>query len=358
MSAFKTILEIDLNRYRNNIKTIVRSLPPQTQLMAVVKASAYGLGTMPIATAAIESGARFLGVSQLSEATELRLNGIKVPILLLSEVHETAINKIAGLDLTATVYHLNYAKMLNAMAGRMNKKIRIHIKVDTGMGRLGLKPIDVPLFFKGLSACPNLIIEGIYTHFAKADDRNSHYTQQQYSLFMQVIDDLHTQGIAIPIMHAANSDAYMHFPDMRLNMVRIGLISYQNIFTLKSTVSQCRTQSAGSAISYGCTAVVPKDTYIATVASGYADGVPIQLSNKGRVLINGKSYPIIGRVCMDMFMVDVGPDTVVHAGDPVVIIGAQHNETISLNEICQLTGLIPYEIMCNFGKRVLRNYLD
>lgn len=355
---YRTLEEINLSAYAKNMANIRAKIPEHTRIMAIVKADAYGHGAIRIAKAAIENGASYLGVAWLAEAVQLRQAGINAPILILSETPYEVDIHLVDYDITQTIYSYRTARCLNDIAANQSKKVKIHVKIDTGMGRVGCLAEDSIPLIEFLLNLPHIEIEGIYTHFAKADDALSDYTLMQYKKFQHILSELNRRNIHIPIKHAANSDATHHFPETHLDMVRIGLSLYENILTLKSRVSYVKQVPKHSSISYQGSYTTDTATMIATVQLGYADGYPRELSNIGRTLIKGKSYPIRGKVTMDMLMVDLGDNNDnITAGDEVVLIGNQGHEKIEIREICEKAQKIPYEIMCGINKRVERIYI-
>ena len=364
-----TFAEIDLSAISHNIGEIRGIIPKKTKIMTVVKANAYGHGAVEVSKAAMSSGIDYLSVATVSEALELREAGISAPILVLSEAPIDAAKEIISASLTQTVYSIELAKALSAEASMQGKIANIHIKIDTGMGRIGVSADGaVPLIIE-INKLDNLFIEGIFTHFAKADDISGDYTKKQLDEFVRVIGEVESNGFKIPLKHAANSAATLYFPESHLGMIRIGLAMYglyppfaknrpldlRPALAFKTGVVYKKRVREGTALSYGCTYVTDKETTIVTLPVGYADGLPRSLSNRGKVLIHGKRYPIVGAVCMDLTLADVGDDAI-EFGDEVVMIGRQGKEEISVDEVAELEGTISYEVICGIGKRVPRIY--
>lgn len=364
-----TFAEIDLSAIAYNIDEIRKVIPKKTKIMTVVKANAYGHGAVEISKAAISSGVDYLSVATVSEALELREAGITAPILLLSESPISAAREVISASLAQTVYSVDLAKALSIEAAQQGKVAKVHVKVDTGMGRIGVRDSQAISLIKEITKFGNLLIEGIFTHFAKAEDLSDDYTRNQLSKFKKVIEKVESNGFRIPLKHAANSAATLYFPESHLDMIRIGLAMYglyppfaksrpldlHPALAFKTKVVYKKRVPKDTALSYGCTYLTPKETTIATLPVGYADGLSRVLSNRGSVLIRGKRYPIVGTVCMDLTLIDVGEDKV-EVGDEVVMIGKQGGEEISVDEVAELEGTISYEVVCGIGKRVPRIY--
>jgi alanine racemase len=360
-----TYAEISLSAIKHNISEIRKLLSSQTKFMAVVKANAYGHGAIAISRAAVDAGADRLAVANLKEALELREAGIISPVLILTESPTSVMDEIVQYDLSQTIYSYSEAKVLSDEAFKRNKTACVHVKVDTGMGRVGVPPSEAVAFITKISSLPNLQLEGVFTHFAKAEDPKDSFTDEQFQKFKQVISKVKH----IPIKHSANSAAVLFHPETHLDMVRVGLMLYglypqgnsrrllnlKPALSFKSRVSYLKRVPAGTALSYGCTYVATSETTIATVPVGYADGFSRRLSNRGHVLIKGKRFPVVGRVTMDLTMVNVG-DAKIEVGDEVVLIGEQNGQAISADEIANLEETISYEVVCGIGKRVARIY--
>ncbi len=372
MEPFRpTYAEIDLGRLMGNISLIKSSLNKGTKFMAVVKANAYGHGAVEVAKAAESAGADRLGVATLGEALEIRSSMIKTPVLILSETDRHYLERLFDADITPTVYTLETARSLSDLAVQKKKKIDIHIKIDTGMGRVGVIYTDAVRLVKEISALPGIGIEGIFTHFAKADEKSSDMTMVQFRRFTSILDELERSGIRPTIRHAANSAASVLFPETQLDMVRVGIFMYglcpaegvgasmglKPVLSFRTKVLYQKRVPKGMTLSYGASYVTDKDTSIATLPVGYADGVPRSLSNKGCVLINGKRYPIAGKVTMDMVLIDTGDDKI-NIGDDAVVIGQSGDASISADEVASMDGTINYEVLCGIAKRVPRVYVQ
>ena len=360
-----TYAEINLDAIKHNIAEVKTLLAPGTKFMAVTKANAYGHGSVAVSRASIEAGADYLAVANLREALELREAGVVHLILILTESPASVMDEIVNHQLSQTVYSFTEAKALSDEAVKRKKESKIHIKVDTGMGRVGVAPSEAGALITKISSLPNLKIEGIFTHFAKAEDHDDHFTKQQFEKFQAILPHFSE----IPIKHAANSAATLFHPQTHLDMVRIGLMLYglypqgsghrtiklQQALSFKSRVVYLKKVPEGTPVSYGGTHVTQKETFIATLPVGYADGYSRRLSNRAKVLINGKRYPVVGNITMDMVLVDVG-DGKVNVGDEAVLIGSQGIESITADEIAALDDTISYEVICGIGKRVPRVY--
>ncbi len=360
-----TYTEINLQAVKHNIAEIRKLLAPEVKFMAVVKANAYGHGAAAISRAAVEAGADYLAVANLREALELRETGIVSPILILTESPTSVMDEIIQYDLSQTIYSFSEARALSDEAQKRKRVAKVHVKVDTGMGRVGVPPSEAVAFIKKISSLPALELTGVFTHFAKAEDPHDNFTQDQFQKFKQVISKVKH----IPLKHSANSAGVLFHPETHLDMVRVGLMMYglyplgssrrlinlKAALSFKSRITYLKRIAAGTPLSYGCTYVTPSETTIATVPVGYADGFSRRLSNRGQMIIRGKRYPVVGRVTMDLTMVNVG-DAKVEVGDEVVLIGEQNGQIISADEIAGLEDTISYEVVCGIGKRVPRIY--
>lgn len=367
--------EIDLDAARNNIEQIRKITSNEAGIMAVVKADAYGHGAFELAKVFLKYGADRLAVATIDEAEQLRLQGIDNPILILGCTHTSRINDIVKYDIIQAVFTYDTAKAISEESIRQNKIAKIHIKIDTGMGRIGFIPDNEAVkVIEKISKLKNLEIEGIFTHFATADEEDKNFTFEQFNKFTSIIKSIEAKGISIPIRHCANSAGIMEFPEMHLNMVRPGIILYgmypssdvhknrlqlQPIMSLKASIVYVKEVPKGSSISYGRTYIAEKTTKIATVPIGYADGYPRMLSGKGYVIIRGKKAPIVGRVCMDQMMVDVTDIDDAQAGDEVILIGNFGKDiSITAEDIANTIGTINYEITCMVSRRIPRVYVQ
>ncbi|MBS3787622.1 alanine racemase [Candidatus Bipolaricaulota bacterium] len=363
--------EIDLKAIESNVTRIEDFIATETEIMAVVKANAYGHGAEAVARAALRGGATRLAVHRVSKGIELRQTGIEAPILLLGYLPPAAAKRVASHDLTPTLTTKDGASALAKAARELGKKVKFHVKVDTGLGRFGLLPDEVVEFFKYVDQLDNLTLEGFYTHFATADEIDKSYTYYQFWLYKRILDQLENEGFSVPIKHVANSAATLDLPETHLDMVRTGIaiyglypsqavsrsVSLTSTLTLKSQVARVRTLPAGSSISYGRTFITKEPTTVALIPIGYGDGYPRIISNRGEVLIHGRRVPILGTICMDQFVVDISslPDDV-KEGEEVVVIGKQGDEEITPKEVADWAETINYEIVTQILPRVNRVY--
>lgn len=372
--------EISLDAFRHNLLIVRSSLDPRIKIMAVVKADAYGHGAVPCAKAAVDTGADYLGVGIIEEGIELRKSGIEAPILVMGGIFPDEIKDLIHYDLSTTLSTKRMARAIAAPAAEAGKPVKVHIKIDTGMGRLGVSMDEFICLVDQVIHCKNLHIEGICTHLATADEEDPDYTLLQLSRFHQSLDRLKQGGISVPLVHCANSAAILKYSQSWFNMVRPGLMLYgalpspalkpdlkkvtnhhgeNGLFPVmqwKSKIIQVKTVPKGVPLSYGRKHVTQRDSVIATLPLGYADGLVRALSNKMQVLIKGRRVPQLGTICMDMCLIDVTDVPGVEAGDETVIFGRQGNQTITVEEFAEWSGAIPYETLCAVGKRVPRVY--
>jgi len=363
--------EIDLDALCNNVREIRRITNTRAQVMAIVKANAYGHGAIQVSRVALSSGADWLGVAMLQEALELRQQGIGVPILILGYTPDQDAEEVVANGISQTVFTRESALALAAAANKLGLKARVHVKIETGMGRIGFpatgETVDLIAHLARLS---DLDVEGIYTHFATSDADQS-YTEQQFMKLQQVIKRLEAEGVFIRWHHCANSPSVIDLPYTHLDLVRPGIILYglypsagvrrdlislRPVLSLKARVSFVKEVTAGSSIGYGRTYRTECPTRIATIPIGYADGYSRLLSNKADVLIRGRRAPVAGRICMDQVMVDVGRIPGVEAGDEAVLIGRQGLEEITADEMAAHIGTISYEVFTRISERVPRLY--
>lgn len=367
--------EINLDNIAHNIREIRRITNKNAEIMGVVKADAYGHGVMEVTRTLLCNGATRLAVSMLDEAIQLRRNGIDVPILILGYTDPIRANEIIQNDVTQTVYSHELAQALSDEAVKQGKKVKIHIKIDTGMSRLGFLPgYSAVKNVVKISKLPNIIIEGLFTHFATADEKDREFTLTQFERFMSICSELQRIGIHIPVKHCANSAGIIEYPEMHLDMVRPGIILYgmypseevdkskidlKPAMTLKANVILVKEVEKNTSISYGRLFTTQRTSKIATIPIGYADGYTRMLSNKGKVLIRGQLAPIVGRICMDQCMVDVTDlDCDVEVGDEVVLIGAQGDNVITVEDVANSIGMINYEFVSIVGKRIPRAFIQ
>jgi len=367
-----TIAEIDLSAIRHNVGIICSLVSPKTSIMAIVKANAYGHGARKVSAAAISAGASSLGVAIPEEGAELREDGFKVPIFVIGLILPDQASLIVQHDLIATVSTIESARAISEAAGRKGRKAQIMVKIDTGMGRVGIRPELTIDFIEQLQSMPNLIIKGIFTHFATADSQDKTYAYKQLNTLRSVLKQLEIKKICLKWISMANSAAILNLPQSYYNLVRPGIILYglspfrdiqhplgfRPAMQFKTKIVYLKEVAAGTKVGYGSTYITPNKTYLATLPVGYADGYSRQLSNKASVLIGGRRYPVVGQVCMDQIMVDLGTNTEAKIGDEVVLFGRQKDSEISVNELAELAGTINYEMVCAVSPRVPRVYLN
>jgi len=368
---------IDLDAIRKNIQNLKRITDKNANFMAVVKADGYGHGAVRVAQVALQSGADWLGVARLNEAVELRKAGIEARILIFGYIHPAQAAMIKDFDLVTTVYGLKMAQALSNEAKKLNKPIKVHLKVDTGMGRVGMliKPARKQVLKKiqEMIKLPGIDLKGIYTHFAAADCKDRGYTDLQIELFGFLLDDLKKKGIELSTCHAANSAGIIEFPGSHFDMVRAGISIYGlypslevdqtkvKLFpamTLSSIVTAVRDVPKGFYVSYGMTHKTQGQTRLASVPVGYADGFSRRFSSNGLMLVKGHRAPVVGRVCMDQTLIDVGDIPNVTPGDEVVLIGSQGNEILGADEVSNRIDTINYEVVSALTARVKKVYSD
>lgn len=376
----RTWAEIDLDALARDFQAVREAANPQAKVCCVVKADAYGHGAVRIAREFEELGADWFAVSNLEEALQLRLGGIQKPILVLGYTPPEEAAALSNHHISQCVYSLDYARDLSRTAEEAGVTVNIHVKIDTGMSRLGFYYQDISRDeatvqeVKAACQLPGLHPEGIFTHFAVSDEGKAGdaFTMQQFGCFKEMIESLLREDIDFEVRHCANSAAVFDYPLSHLDMVRAGIVIYglypseelrhkpdlTPVLSLRSVVSHVKTVKPGATISYGRKFTAQKEMKVATVPVGYADGYPRILSAKGaQVLIGGKRCPILGRVCMDQLMADVSALPDVKVGDMVTLIGRDGEEAITADELASLEGSINYEVVCGLSKRVPRVYL-
>ncbi len=370
LCSHTTKTEVDLGALAYNYHQLRQLAPPSVKFLAVVKADAYGHGAIPVSKKMEELGTDFLGVATVKEGVELRNGGIKKPILVLSGIYQEDAEEVLDYQLTPMVYRLEIAEALSAAARKKGKKIPVHIKVDTGMGRIGVFFEEAPVFANRMRRFGNLEIEGVASHFSTADEGNSSFTEEQLKRFSRTIEEMKKLDIDPPFCHIANSAALVNLPAAYFTLVRPGIMLYgsypspslktkvslRQVMSWKSRIADLKKVPVGYPISYGRTFVTERPSFIAAIPVGYADGYNRLLSNRGEVLIKGRRAPVVGRVCMDWTMVDVTAIPGVEVGDEVVLMGSQSGQEITPEEMGEWIGTISYEILCSVGKRVQRIY--
>ena len=360
----------------NNIGIIRKMVGPSVRIMVVVKANGYGHGIYEVSRAALDAGADWLGVATVTEGAFLRRRNIMAPILVLSPVFEEEFENIVLNNLVSTIFSLDTAKKLAHVAGYLERTVKVHIKVDTGMNRVGYTgdAVAIAAEIAEIMRFPGIVVEGIYSHFAASDD-NPDFTGEQLARFKHIIGTLEDFGLHIPIKHISNSGGILGYPECNLDMVRSGVLTYGlapnslaegaqelvrlgfvSALTLKSRVAHVKTVKAGDSVGYGRNFIATHDIRVATVPIGYADGISRKLSNRGYVLINGKFCDIIGNICMDQFMVDATTaDAKVR--DEVIVIGESGENRISAEDVAARRGSINYEVVTSISERVARFYV-
>ncbi len=369
----RTWAEINLDALEHNIRAIRQITSPNAQIMAVVKADAYGHGVSECAELLLENGADRLGVATLNEAIELRRLFYDVPILILGSSLESETDELVKNDITPNVYITDFAKALSQSAVKLKKTVKVHIKLDTGMSRIGFPVHDgdnseVIDEIIEISKLPMLEIEGIFSHFATSDECGREYTDLQFKRFMSVCDALEEKGLKIPIKHICNSAGIMMYPEYHLDMVRPGVILYgmypsndvdktkldlRYVMSLKSIITYVKEIEPGRGVSYGKEYIADGAARIATVPIGYADGYLRSLADKAKIAVGEKLFPIAGRICMDQCMIDVSDVNTICRGDEALIFG---DGAVTVDDIAVWLGTINYEVTCMLGHRVPRKY--
>lgn len=367
---------VDLDNIDYNLQKIKEKLHPRCMIMGVIKADAYGHGDKYIADELIKLGVNWFAVSNLNEAMSLRNQGIFHPILILGTTPPNKAKQLCEFNITQAVFSLEYGKKLQQQAQRNGVTVNCHIKVDTGMWRIGFDASEEQTAVNEIEevcSFPNLNCSGIFTHFSSADEYDPssiEYTRKQYALFMAICEKLEWKGIRFSVRHCCNSGGIVNYPEMQLDMVRAGVLMFGLVpdpacngkidlkpaMEIHSVISMVKEVKAGSKISYGRTFTAPHDMKLATVPIGYADGYYRALSNRGKMLVNGRFAPIVGRVCMDQLMLDVTGIPNVTDGLQITIVGEEDGNRITMEEIAEMTNTIHYELMCILGRRVPRIY--
>ncbi|MDH5680409.1 MAG: alanine racemase [Spirochaetota bacterium] len=363
-----TVLEVNLSAIKSNVRAI-QNLTNNKNIIAVVKADAYGLGSIPVTEALRDAGVGYFSVALIEEAEILRDHGVTEPILLLAPFSDRDIPELIRLSITPTLSDYPSSTALNAYAATHNLKVPVHIKLDTGMGRLGFPAREGIRIFAELSSLSNLVIEGIYTHFPSADIPDRDFTNEQIAIFSALTERFlrDFKPKSRPMIHLANSGGIIHFPESHFDAVRPGIILYgchpssqilpdtgiSKVITLKTSIVSIKELRTGESLSYGRTFTADRLTKVAILPVGYADGISTLLSNKGEAVIRNLNVPVIGRVTMDYTMIDVTDLSDPAIGEEVILIGAGITE----ESLSEKTGLIPYEILCSISKRVPRRHI-
>lgn len=364
-----TWVEVDLDRFAANLRTIRGALGDAREVLLVAKADAYGHGAREMAAAAEREGVAQLGVATLHEGLQLRLAGIRLPIVALSPLLEAEIDEAVAHGIDPTVGDLEFAQALSAAAQRTHRPVRFHVEVDTGMGRIGVREEDAADFVARVAALPGLRLASVYTHFPDADAEDLTFAHAQAARFAAILERLAALGLRPPRAHASNSAGTVNLPEARFDLVRVGLIAYgvhpprdaarlplAPVMSLRSRLVQVRELPAGAPISYGRTFVTARASRIGVVPVGYGHGYSWLLSNRGQMLVRGRRVPIVGRVTMDLTMVDLTDVPAVETGEEVVLFGEQAGAELSVEEVAAWSETLVYEVMCTIGKRVARLY--
>lgn len=369
----RVVARVDLSAIENNMDIMHGMIQKESKMIGVIKTDGYGHGSVPIAKV-LQNKAYMFGfaVATPEEAFVLRKAGIENPILILGYSFPYSYEQMILQDIRPCVFRMDMAEKLSKVAVSLGKKAKIHIKADTGMARIGISPDEAGLdMIKKISALDGIEIEGLFTHFARADEVDKTAFHKQLDQFNSFVDIVKKAGLKVPYIHCSNSAAIMDCPEANMNIVRAGITLYgiepsnevpvykkgiRPALSLHSKIVYVKQIPKGTAVSYGGTFVAGSDMNIATIPVGYGDGYPRSLSNKGYVLIHGEKAPILGRICMDQFMVDVSHIPDVREGDDVVLIGRQGGEYISIEFLGELSQRFPYELACDLGKRIPRAY--
>ena len=373
----RTWADISMDNLSHNYRLLRSGIPADCRFLGVVKADAYGHGAVPISRGLVDLGADYLAVSNMEEAVQLRRSYIRLPILILGYTPAFYAEDMVDMGIRQEVHSLEYAGQLSEALAGSGKRLKIHIKLDTGMSRLGFFANDERSLdeLRQVCAMEGLLPEGIFTHFSVADSlapANQAFTSKQFSEFNATVDALASAGIQFRLRHCCNSAATLLHPEYALDMVRPGIATYgicpseelagrfdlRPLMSLRTTVSQIRAFRPDVGVSYGRSYTTPSERTIAVLSIGYADGLPRSLSNRISFLLHGKRVPVVGRICMDMCMVDVTEVPEAKVGDVVTVFGTDGDAAIPVDDLARLTGTIPYETLCSINKRTPRFYLD
>lgn len=368
--------QVDLDAIAFNVRQIQAHISEKTGIIAVVKADGYGHGAVPVARRLeAEPGVCCFAVATMGEAMELREAGIRKPVLILGFTFSDAYEDMVRYDIRPTVFKMETVRALSEAAVHLDKKVGIHVKIDTGMGRIGLPPTEEAVgFIREAAALPGISLEGVFTHFARADERDQTSVRQQLAQFQDLLRRLAAEGIQCRIRHCSNSAGIIELPEANMDAVRAGIILYglwpseevrrdvislKPAMSLKSRIVCLKEVPAGTPVSYGGTFVTSRPlTRVATIPVGYADGYPRSLSNRGAVLVRGRRAPVIGRVCMDQLMADVTDIPEAAEYDEVTLLGEDGGVRMTAEELGELSGRFNYELVCGISKRVPRIYLQ
>lgn len=364
---------IDLGAIHYNLRRVRQQVGNSTSIMAVIKANAYGHGMIPVAQSILKHRlAEYFGVAIVEEGITLRKNKITTPTLVFTAPNDDQLSEYVTHNLEPTICSLKTARLLNRIAATRGKTVAVHIKVDTGMGRIGVQVRDAVEFVEQVHRLKNIFLKGIYTHFATSDEWDLSFAQKQLQSFYELMQALKSRKIEIPLKHCANSGAILQLKNSYFDMVRPGIMMYgyypshetrktlplKPAMSVRSKIGFLKRVKKGTSISYGRKYITRRNTFIASVAAGYADGISRRLTNKASALIGGKSFPIVGTICMDQLMIDLGPKSAHKVGNEVVLMGKDGSREISAWEISDMLGTIPYEVCCAISERVPRVYIN
>lgn len=364
-------VEIDLSHYAYNFHSLKKLLGPKSNIMAIVKANAYGHGAIPITKKALQLGASYIGVVCLYEARELRNAGIKARILILNYSDEETVKEAVKLGLTLNVMDEAILKAVDRTSRKFKKRTKIHVKIDTGMHRGGIYPEDALQFIPKIEKYKNAYLEGIFTHFATSDEKDLTFTHIQLEKFKKLLSELHKLKIIPPLIHAANSGATLRLPDLCFNLYRPGIVVFglppsgdfklpfklKPVLSLKTKIVQIKRLNRGDSVGYGRTYIAKKEQLMALLPIGYGDGYPRALSNCWYTLVGGKKAQIIGRISMDQTAIDVTRIPKIRVGQEIVLIGQQGKEIITADDIARQIGTISYEVISGIASRISRLYI-
>ncbi len=365
-----TVCLVDLDALRWNFKQVREKVGARVKILSVVKANAYGHGGPEVARTLAEAGSDFFGVATLEEGLQLRESGIKTPVLIMAGAYAEQVDEFIRNDLTPTICEPAVLRDLEALARKRATTLNFHLKVDTGMGRIGFPASEIDLWLPELAGLKAMKLRGLFSHFSKAESIEGGYTRNQLEIFNRVLKRFQEADCQVPLVHLANSAAVISLPSSHFSMVRPGIMLYgihpssgmttqvslKPVLSWRTRILQLKRLPSGSSISYGQTFVTQRESLIATLPVGYADGYHRLLSNRGVVLIRGKRAPVVGRICMDLTMVDVTEIPGVEQGDEAVLLGDQGGETVSADEMAGWAETISYEILTSISARVPRIY--
>jgi alanine racemase len=371
-----TVAEINLEAIAHNTRAVKAHVGSAVRLLVAVKADGYGHGAVAVSETALAHGAEWLGVATAEEGVALRNAHLRAPILVFGPVGADDVDAVLRVGLSTAITGVEFARTLDRQAGKFKKRAKVHLKIDTGMGRVGFLMDEFPAALEEIAALPNIVIEGIMTHFPSSDERDKTFTREQIAKFRAALGELKGRGIAVPLIHTGNSGAILDVPESHFNMVRLGISLYgyypsEDVsravelapsMCVRTRIAHLKRVPPGTPISYGRTFVTSRETLVATVPIGYADGLDRRLSNRGKMLVKGVGgkeviCPILGRVCMDQTMLDVTEVPEAGVGSDVVVISARREDPNSVESLAKLLDTIPHVITCAISKRVPRVYL-